>query len=144
MVFKFSHRLAATAVIAALALPALAQQQPPAAPTPAPTASGTAQHGHAHRADPQERHERREAHRAKRMAALKDQLKLTAAQEPAWTTYAAAMQPGERMARLDRKDMEKLTAPERTARPARGAGRPSRRSHQGLLRNPHSRAEEDL
>lgn len=110
MVFKFQHRLAATAVIAALALPVFAQQQPPVTPA---AAGATAQSGHQHRA---ERHERHQAHMAKRMAALKDQLKLTAAQESAWTTYAAAMQPGERTARLDRKDMDKLTTPERIDR----------------------------
>jgi len=53
---------------------------------------------------------------AQRMAALKGQLKLTAAQEPAWTAFTAAMQPGERTARLDHKDMDKLTTPERIDR----------------------------
>ena len=108
MAFKTTHRLAATALLAALALPALAQ---PAPATP-PTAGATAEKAQA-KAD---HRERRQAHRAQRMAALKEQLKLTAAQEPAWATYTAAMQPGERGARLDRQDMAKLTTPERIDR----------------------------
>ena len=108
MAFKTTHRLAATALLVALALPALAQ---PAPATP-PTAGATAEKAQA-KAD---HRERRQAHRAQRMAALKEQLKLTAAQEPAWATYTAAMQPGERGARLDRQDMAKLTTPERIDR----------------------------
>lgn len=111
MAFKFQHRLAATAVLAALALPALAQ---PAPATP-PAASATAEKGD-HRHSKAEHRERRQAHMAKRMAALKEQLKLTPAQESAWTTYTAALQPGERTARLDRKDLDKLTTPERIDR----------------------------
>ena len=53
---------------------------------------------------------------AQRAAALKAQLKLTPAQEPAWNTFTASMQPGERQARLDHKDMDKLTTPERIDR----------------------------
>lgn len=108
MVFKFQHRLAATAMLAALALPALAQT----APATPPAAGATAEKGQA-KADYRER---RQAHRAQRMAALKEQLKLTPAQEPAWATYTAALQPGERSARLDRQGMDKLTTPERIDR----------------------------
>ncbi|RZJ15304.1 MAG: hypothetical protein EON50_02525 [Acidovorax sp.] len=117
MVFKFQHRLAATAMIAAMALPALAQTTPAAAPA-APAAGATAPEGrHAKPAGERRDHrERHQAHKAQRMAALKDQLKLTAAQEPAWATFSSAMQPGERGARLDRKDMDKLTTPERIDR----------------------------
>lgn len=112
MVSTFQRRLAATAVLAALALPVLAQQ-PPAAP---PAAGASAAHGRFHGGDRQERQARHEAHRAERLAALKGQLKLTAAQEPAWATFTAAMQPSERPARLDFKDMDKLTTPERIDR----------------------------
>jgi hypothetical protein len=114
MVFRFQHRLAATAVLAALALPVLAQQ-PPAAP-PAAGATATPEGRHKAAGDRHEHRARHQAHMAKRMAALKDQLKLSAAQEPAWTAFTAAMQPGERTARLDRKDMDKLTTPERIDR----------------------------
>lgn len=51
----------------------------------------------------------------KRHAALKAQLKLTAAQEGAWTTYTAAMKPpADMMAkRPDPTEMAKLSTPER-------------------------------
>lgn len=104
-----SHRIAATALLAAMALPVLAQQ-PPAAPA-APTAPAKAAEGRheRHHGDMAQRH-------AKRLADLKAQLKLTPAQESAWTTFTSAMQPGERPARLDRQDMDKLTTPERIDR----------------------------
>jgi protein CpxP len=120
MAFNFPRRFAATAVLAALALPVLAQQAPtpPAAATTGATAPQARQmageHRQAHKAGMQ--HGDRAQHRAQRMAALKDQLKLTAAQEPAWTAFTTSMQPGERTARLDRKDMDKLTTPERIDR----------------------------
>lgn len=52
---------------------------------------------------------------AKRADALKAKLKITAAQEGAWTTFTTAMQPPARMEnqRSDRAEMEKLTTPER-------------------------------
>ena len=51
----------------------------------------------------------------KRHAELKARLKLTAAQEGAWTTYTAAMKPpAELMAkRPDRAELDKLSTPER-------------------------------
>ena len=124
MAFHFHRRFAATAVLAALALPVLAQQ-PPAAP-PAPTAGATAQDGRHHHAGEHHRghhghpggkhHGHHAEYRARHLAALKDQLQLTPAQEPAWTAFTASMQPGERTARLDRQGMEQLTTPERIDR----------------------------
>ncbi|RZJ60309.1 MAG: hypothetical protein EON49_08810 [Acidovorax sp.] len=122
MAFQLPRRFVATAVLAALALPALAQQAP-ASPATAPAATSatapearqTRQAGEPRR-DHHERHQARQAHQAKRMAALKDQLRLTPAQESGWTTFTTALQPGERTARLDRKDMDKLTTPERIDR----------------------------
>ncbi|KRB30504.1 Spy/CpxP family protein refolding chaperone [Acidovorax sp. Root70] len=107
---RIYHRLAATALLAAMALPVLAQQ-PPAAPAASPAAPTKAAEGRheRHHGDMAQRH-------AKRLADLKGQLKLTPAQEPAWTTFTTAMQPGERPARLDRQDMDKLTTPERIDR----------------------------
>jgi hypothetical protein len=67
-------------------------------------------------ADGKDRYQQRQAYMAERMTQLKAQLKLTAAQEPAWAAFTAAMQPGERKARLDHADMEKLTTPERVDR----------------------------
>jgi periplasmic protein CpxP/Spy len=110
-----TYRLAATALMAALALPALAQTPLAAQPAAAAPAAQTTRPAApaAERGDHRERHR---AHHAQRLAALKDQLQLTAAQEAAWTTYASALQPGERYARMDRKDMEQLTTPERIDR----------------------------
>jgi Spy/CpxP family protein refolding chaperone len=53
---------------------------------------------------------------AKRQTELHDKLKLTPAQEPAWNVFAERMKPGERPARTERSDMEKLTAPQRMER----------------------------
>ena len=49
----------------------------------------------------------------KRQAALKAQLKITAAQEGAWTTFTTSMQPPARGVRPDKGDFDKLTTPER-------------------------------
>lgn len=57
--------------------------------------------------------ERMKERMAKREAELRDKLKLTAAQEPAWKTFTEKMKPGNPPARPDRAEMEKLTAPER-------------------------------
>lgn len=56
-----------------------------------------------------------EAKVAKHLAVLKTKLRMTASQEVAWTTFAAAMKPQSRLqhARPDPIEMEKLTAPER-------------------------------
>lgn len=49
---------------------------------------------------------------AKRQAALHDKLKLTAAQEPAWAAYTAAMTPKLPAARPDRAALAQLSTPE--------------------------------
>jgi Spy/CpxP family protein refolding chaperone len=54
-----------------------------------------------------------QAHMQKRQADLKAKLKLTATQEPAWTTFSASMQPPAHGPRPDKAAMEKLTTPER-------------------------------
>ena len=104
----FQRRIAAAAMMAALALPVLAQPAP-SAPPAAGASAGQAR-------KPGDWQERRQAHMAQRIEALKAQLKLTPAQEPAWAAFTAAMQPGERPARLDRTNMDKLTTPERIDR----------------------------
>ncbi len=57
-----------------------------------------------------------QARMAKHQAALKASLKLTPAQEPAWTTFTAAMQPaagmGWRQSPEQRAEMDKLTTPQ--------------------------------
>lgn len=127
MAFKFHRHLVATALVAAITLPALAQTSAsPAAAAPTMGAEPTSQrdtprmrhHGHAdhkHGAKQGQTKDRSE-HRAKRMAMLKDKLQLTGAQEAAWTSYTTALQPTERTARLDRSGMAQLTTPERIDR----------------------------
>jgi len=100
---------------------------PPAAVAQADGATANkAQHK---RMDPADRMQRMQEHRAKRLAALKEKLKLTSAQESAWTTFASASQPpaGARPARMDRAEFAKLTTPERLERmQARHAERSAR------------------
>lgn len=108
MATPFPHRFAAVTLLAAMALPVVAQQPP----APAPAASAKAPEGRyeqRHHGDMAQRH-------AKRMSDLKGKLQLTPAQEPAWTAFTTAMQPGERSARLDHQGMDKLTTPERIDR----------------------------
>ena len=60
-----------------------------------------------------------QARMAKHQAALKAKLKITPAQEAAWTTFTASMQPpahmmgGERPLAAQRAEFDKLTTPER-------------------------------
>ena len=92
--------------------------QAPAAPAAtvaqADAAAPKAQHK---RMDPTQRMERMQAFRAKRLAALKDKLKLSSAQEGAWSTFTAASQPpGGPRPHFDRAEFAKLTTPERLER----------------------------
>ncbi|MCL1960881.1 MAG: Spy/CpxP family protein refolding chaperone [Desulfovibrionaceae bacterium] len=50
---------------------------------------------------------------ARRMAYLKNQLKITSEQESAWTAYATALQPPTQLPPLLRDDFDQLSAPER-------------------------------
>lgn len=106
---KLVHGLAFAGLLAAGAS-AMAQSAAPAAPGAA--ASGPrGQHMGKH--DPA----KMQAMMAKHQADLKAKLKLTPAQEGAWTTYTAAMQPpagmGMRPSETQRAEMDKLTTPER-------------------------------
>ena len=103
---------------------ALAQQAPQIAPaSPATTQAQTgaqpqAKHEHA-REDRAQRFERMKQHRAERLSALKEKLKLTSGQEGAWNTFAASRQPPARspeQARMDRAEFAKLTTPQRLDR----------------------------
>jgi leucyl aminopeptidase (aminopeptidase T) len=69
-------------------------------------------HGHMGKMDPA----RMQAMMEKRQAVLKTQLKLTPAQEGAWTAFAESMKPAAAMMTMQRPDpteMAKLTTPER-------------------------------
>lgn len=79
-----------------------AMAQSPAAPPP-PPAERMARH------DPA----KMQAHMLKRQAELKAKLKITAAQEAAWTTFTASMQPPAHGPRPDRAEFDKLSTPER-------------------------------
>jgi len=68
---------------------------------------------HASAGDHQKFVEHMKERRAKQEAELHDKLKLNASQEAAWKTWTAKMAPGNRPARPDRAELDKLTAPER-------------------------------
>ena len=73
-------------------------------------AAGDSYHMGAHKMTP----EKMQEHRTKRQAAMHEQLKLTAAQEPAWKTYVAAVAPTDMAKRWgDHAAMAKMSAPER-------------------------------
>ncbi|MDO5624358.1 MAG: Spy/CpxP family protein refolding chaperone [Pseudomonadota bacterium] len=93
--------------------------------TPAPAPQGTPAAGEAKarpasergaRQDPAQRQQRMAERQAQRMTELKAQLHITPAQESAWNSFAAAMQPQPRGERPSRGDFEKLTTPERIDR----------------------------
>lgn len=135
----FSRHFVAAAVLAALALPALAESAPTAAATPAPTAVPAAAAAPAATASTpmarsgprrmQARHYRQgqqcgaqqpqqcqEQMMAQHAADLKKQLHLTPAQEGDWTSFTSAMAASRNHARLGMQGMEKLTTPERIER----------------------------
>lgn len=94
--------LVAAALLAALGVTATAQT----APAPVSPPAAEARHG---KFDPAKKQERF----AKRMAALKQTLQLTAAQESAWTSFTSAMQPTGNFKRIDRAAIAKLSTPDR-------------------------------
>ncbi len=106
---KLVRGLALAGLLAAGAS-AMAQGAAPAAPG---AAASSARGHHMGSHDPA----KMQAMVAKHQADLKAKLKLTPAQEGAWTAYTAAMQPpagmGMRPSDAQRAEMEKLTTPER-------------------------------
>ncbi|WP_372825093.1 Spy/CpxP family protein refolding chaperone [Polaromonas sp.] len=112
---KSLNTLLLAGIMATAALAATAQTFAPAAPVTAAAPAKPSGHdgGHMGRHDPAQM----QARIAKQQADLKAKLKLTPAQEGAWTAFAASMQPPAHGARPDRAAMkaefEKLTTPER-------------------------------
>ena len=115
----------ATIVMASCGYAAVASAQT-AAPASAPAGAQPQMHDKMHRGDHSGMRERmfgnHQERMAKRQAELKAKLKITPAQEGAWTTFTAAMQPPTNMAgsmmgmHHDPKvkaEMDKLTTPER-------------------------------
>ena len=96
--------------------------QAPVTPPPAAEAQPRVQapaKPHHDRADHAQRLERMQAQHAERLAALKEKLKLTPAQEGAWSSFTAAQQrPARSMGQADaeRAEFAKLTTPQRLDR----------------------------
>lgn len=66
-----------------------------------------------HPANMEQMQAKRAEHMAQRQVRLHDALKLTAAQEPAWSAFQAAWKPGARMAHGERAKWAALPAPQR-------------------------------
>lgn len=103
-------------LMAGAAMSALAQT-PPAGPAGGPGGPGGEQRGMMRHGpvDPA----KMQAMLAQRQAALKDTLKITAAQEGAWSAFTSSMQPPADMHKRRmamRAEMDKLTTPERIDR----------------------------
>ena len=109
---KSVNSLLLIGIMATMGLAATAQTVAP--PTPAATAAPA----NSDRMAGERRHDpaKMQEHMAKRQAELKAKLKLTPAQEAAWTSYAAATQRpahGARPTAEQRAEFDKLTTPER-------------------------------
>lgn len=106
---SFRKHLLTAGLLASIGFAAVAQgtagSTPPADATRAPARMG--QH------DPAKMQQYRAEHMAKRQAALKEKLKITPAQEAAWSTFTAALTPPAMGQRPDRAEFEKLTTPQR-------------------------------
>lgn len=114
-----SRRLVTTALVAALALPVLAQNAStvPAGESNATSTTAPQQRQARDPARMQERmQERLQQRRAQHLADLKTQLQITPAQEGAWTAFANSLQSAPRGPGMNRQDMEQLTTPERIDR----------------------------
>ena len=110
----FPRQTIATAAFALLALPALAQS--PAAPASGENSANMPRSGQMQAASKERMQQRMQERRAKHLAQLKEQLQITAAQEPAWNAFTSSMQPGKMPARMDRDEMARLSTPERIDR----------------------------
>ena len=113
--FTNLNRLVVAALLATAGVSAIAQTAPAGAPSAPTTASQPA--GHA--GDRMGRHDpaKMQAMMAKRQADMKARLNITPAQEGAWASFTAAMQPpanmGGRPTAEQRAEFDKLTTPER-------------------------------
>ena len=122
---KSLNTLILAGLLATAGAGAMAQQGTDAAPAALnPATSATAsQHARPHHGEPMMgRHDpaKMQAWMAKRQAEMKVKLKITPAQEGAWTAFTAAMQPPARMMggeqrpmAAQRAELDKLTTPER-------------------------------
>ncbi|MEO8390119.1 MAG: Spy/CpxP family protein refolding chaperone [Polaromonas sp.] len=121
MKFAFNRSASLNSIVLAGLLAtvgASAMAQAPAAPATAPAAAAAAGKPAGHHGDRMARHDpaKMQAWIAKRQADMKAKLKITPAQEGAWTSYTASMQPPARGARPtpeQRAEFDKLTTPQR-------------------------------
>lgn len=119
---KLAHRHLIAAALLAFGIGATAQPAPnPVPAAPAAPHAGASGHphgmtGHHGRIDPAKAQEHMQRRMAQRQAQLKQRLQITPAQESAWTSYVAAMQPPANMPRIDPAELAKLTTPERIDR----------------------------
>jgi periplasmic protein CpxP/Spy len=100
------RHLIAAGLVAAIGLGAIAQAQ-------TPPAGGTG--GRPDAAQMEQFRARMQERMAKRLGELKQKLQITGAQEAAWGSWTATLQPQPRQ-RMDRAEFEKLTTPERIDR----------------------------
>lgn len=108
-------QLLTIALLAGAGLVAVAQT-PPAQPA-APGAPAQAQRDARPGMGSDLRQQRHAEFRARRLAAMKQKLGITAAQEAAWASWTAALQPQPRtLQRPDRVQFEAMTTPERIDR----------------------------
>lgn len=119
---KLHRTLLAAGLCASLGVVAVAQTQTAPAPATAPQAQQMQRGLHAHRGDQdparaEQRRARMQERMAQRLGELKAQLRITPAQEGAWTTWTGAIQPGARnFQRPDRAEFARMTTPERIDR----------------------------
>jgi hypothetical protein len=100
---QLRKHLVTCALLAGVGIAAYAQT----AASPTPPASAPQAHGH--KFDPAKRAERVN----RRLADLKQKLQINASQEPAWTSFANAMQPPANVQRPDRAALAGMTTPDR-------------------------------
>jgi hypothetical protein len=105
------NNFAAAVLCAGLSLAACAQPAPPP-PAAAPPMAAPASRPHGDREAMRARMQER---MARRFTELKQKLQITPAQEGAWNTFVAAMQPAQHQ-RGDRAQFEQMTTPERIDR----------------------------
>jgi len=99
----------ASAIFAAMAIPAMAQNATESDASTAPSTTASAPM-HRHPASKQEWQARMEQHWQRMKAALK----ITSSQEAAWNTYVSAMKPQPRTSPpMDRKAFASMTTPQR-------------------------------
>ena len=118
---KNLHRhLLTAAVLAGLGIGAIAQTQAPTTPPAGGPRMMQGQPGMQDGARMErfraERQQRMAQRMAERLNVLKAQLKITPAQEGAWTAWTTAIQPTARPQRPDRAEMQRLSTPERIDR----------------------------